>query len=62
MNDFTGKKKEDLFSLNFIASLDDRGRIVIPASIRNRFNLKFNSNVILEFRGKYIEKRGDESE
>ena len=53
MNYFICKNKRDLLSFRFVASLDDRGRIVVPAYIRNRFNLKFNSNVILEFRGKY---------
>ncbi len=51
MDEFT-KQKNDLSSLEFTASLDDRGRVVIPASIRNKFKLKFNSNVTLEFKTK----------
>lgn len=39
-------------SLSFTAILDDRGRIVIPARIRNIFNLKFNSLILLEFKKK----------
>ena len=30
------------------AVLDDKGRVVIPASIRNKFNLRFNSQVLLK--------------
>lgn len=55
MDGFTSKIKKDLSnsdSLSFTAILDDRGRAVIPASIRNRFNLKFNSQVLLEFKEK----------
>ena len=51
MDDFTWKSKKDLSKLSsiiFSAVLDDKGRIVIPASIRNRFNLKFNSQVLLK--------------
>ena len=46
--DFTWKKKKDLF--RFTAILDDRGRVVIPASIRNKFKLKFNSKIILQLK------------
>lgn len=55
MDDFTWKSKKDLSSpssIFFTASLDDKGRVVIPASIRNRFNLSFNSIVLLEFKKK----------
>lgn len=55
MNEFTLKTKKDFAnsdSLSFTAVLDDRGRIVIPASIRNRFDLRFNSLVLLEFKKK----------
>lgn len=55
MDDFTWKSKKDLSnpsSIIFSASLDDKGRIVIPASIRNKFNLSFNSSVLLEFKKK----------
>ena len=55
MDGFTLKTKKEFAnsdSLSFTAILDDRGRIVIPASIRNRFNLKFNSLVLLEFKKK----------
>ena len=51
MNDFTWKSKKDLsspISIVFTAVLDDKGRIVIPASIRNRFNLRLNSQVLLK--------------
>ena len=55
MNDFTWKSKKDLSKPNsilFSAILDDKGRIVIPASIRNRLELKFNSQILLEFKKK----------
>ena len=55
MNDFTWKSKKDLSnpsSILFSAILDDKGRAVIPASIRNKFDLKFNSQVLLEFKKK----------
>ena len=55
MDDFTWKSKKDLsnpISLIFTASLDDKGRVVIPASIRNRLGLEFNSQVLLEFKKK----------
>lgn len=55
MNDFTWKSKKDLSnsdSISFTAILDDRGRVIIPASIRNRFSLKFNSQIFLEFKKK----------
>lgn len=51
MNDFTWKSKKDLSSpdsIIFTASLDDKGRIVIPASVRNKLSLKFNSQVLLK--------------
>ena len=53
MDDFTWKSKKDLSSpdsILFSAILDDKGRVVIPASIRNRFNLGFNSQVLLELK------------
>ena len=53
MNDFTWKSKRDLSnpsSIIFTASLDDKGRIVIPASVRNKLCLKFNSQVLLELK------------
>ncbi len=53
MDEFTYKIKKDFASsnsLSFTAILDDRGRVVIPARIRNKFNLKFNSLVLLEFK------------
>jgi AbrB family looped-hinge helix DNA binding protein len=34
----------------FTASLDDKGRVVIPSSVRNKFNLRFNSQVLLELK------------
>ena len=55
MDDFTWKSKRDLSSpdsILFSAILDDKGRVVIPASVRNRFNLGFNSQVLLEFKKK----------
>ena len=58
MDEFTKKNQNDLSSLKFISSLDDRGRIVIPASIRNKFNLKFNSQVLLEFKKKIDGRNG----
>ena len=51
MDDFTWKSKKDLSnpsSIIFSAILDDKGRVVIPASIRNRFNLSLNSQVLLK--------------
>ena len=56
MDDFTWKSKKDLSnpsSIVFSAILDDKGRVVIPASIRNKFNLNFNSQVLLEFKKKF---------
>ena len=56
MDDFTWKLKKDLSnpsSIVFSAILDDKGRVVIPASIRNRFDLNFNSQVLLEFKKKF---------
>ena len=53
MDDFTWKSKKDLSnpsSIIFSAILDEKGRVVIPASIRNRFNLSFNSQVLLELK------------
>ena len=53
MNDFTWKSKKDLSNPNsivFTAFLDDKGRIVIPASVRNSFSLGFNSQVLLEIK------------
>ena len=55
MDDFTWKSRKDLSnpsSILFSAILDDKGRAVIPASIRNKFDLKFNSLVLLEFKKK----------
>ncbi len=55
MDEFTYKTKKDYVSsdsLSFTAILDDRGRVVIPARIRNRFSLRFNSLVLLEFKKK----------
>ena len=55
MDEFTSTIKKDFAnsdSLSFTAILDDRGRVVIPARIRNTFNLKFNSLVLLEFKKK----------
>ena len=51
MDDFTWKSKKDLSSpdsIIFSAILDDKRRIVIPTSIRNRFN----PQVLLEFKRK----------
>ena len=51
MDDFTWKSKKDLYnpsSIIFSAVLDDKGRIVIPARIRNIFNLGFNSKILLK--------------
>ena len=56
MDDFTWKSKKDLSKPNsivFSAVLDDKGRVVIPASIRNKFNINFNSQVLLEFKKKF---------
>ena len=39
--DLKVKDTQDLFS--FTAILDDRGRIVVPASIRKRLRIKFGS-------------------
>lgn len=53
MNDFTWKSKKDLSnpsSIIFSAILDDKGRVVVPASIRNKLNLSFNSRVLLELK------------
>ncbi|MEM5778673.1 MAG: AbrB/MazE/SpoVT family DNA-binding domain-containing protein [Candidatus Aenigmatarchaeota archaeon] len=55
MDEFTLKSKKDLSNPNsiiFSAVLDDRGRVIIPAKIRNKFNLRFNSQVLLEFKKK----------
>ena len=55
MDEFTYKIKKEFAnsdSLSFTAILDDRGRVVIPARIRNRFSLRFNSLVLLEFKKK----------
>ena len=55
MDEFTYKTKKEFAnpnSLIFNAILDDRGRVVIPARIRNKFNLRFNFLVLLEFKKK----------
>lgn len=53
MNGFTKKvSKKVSNSSSFTSRLDDRGRVVIPAKIRNKFNLKFNSLVLLDFKKK----------
>jgi AbrB family looped-hinge helix DNA binding protein len=51
---FTWKSKRDLPSplcIIFSGSLDDKGRVIIPASVRNRLCLKPKSKVILEING-----------
>ena len=54
MDAFTWNSKRDLSSppsIIFSGSLDDKGRVVIPASVRNRLGLKINSKIILQING-----------
>jgi AbrB family looped-hinge helix DNA binding protein len=51
---FTWKSKRDLSSppsIVFSGSLDGKGRVIIPSSVRNRLGLRSNSKVILEING-----------
>ena len=44
-----------LDSFSFLAILDDRGRILIPAPIRKRMGLKFDSLVFVRIKTKILE-------
>lgn len=45
--------KQSYDFLSFTAILDDRGRIVIPASIRKRLKIRFGSLVLAKVRRSY---------
>ncbi|MEM5793701.1 MAG: hypothetical protein QXS48_04495 [Candidatus Aenigmatarchaeota archaeon] len=39
-------KQEDEDFFSFVATLDDRGRILVPAPIRKKLKIKFGSRVV----------------
>lgn len=44
LKDLKFRDTQDL--LSFTAILDDRGRVVIPASIRKKLRIKFGSSIV----------------